>query len=76
MRTVLTLLVLVGGLVAGGCRSGGGCADSCRPTCERCWSWQPNCCNSWDWYKPCDLIEGRAVREGSSYETLPTCSCK
>jgi hypothetical protein len=74
MRIALTLLVVVASLVAGGCSSGGG--TSCHPNCERCCTWQPNCCNSWDWYVPCDMIEGRELRQGTGCEQVVHCNCK
>jgi hypothetical protein len=62
MRKALVVLALVASFAAAGCKSSGGCQDSCAPKQECCWTWQPDCCNSWDWYVPCDLIEGRQYR--------------
>ena len=76
MRKALVLFALVASSALMGCRSSGGCGSSCEPKCETCWTWQPDCCNNWDWYVPCDLIEGRAMRQGAPCEMAPACSCR
>ena len=84
MRVALAVLALVSGLALSACSSvhsarGGaccdtGCGDSCAPRTECCWQFQPDCCNSWDFYVPCDLIEGRAQRQASQYDTVAACT--
>jgi hypothetical protein len=71
MRTAVVFAALSVAVVAAGCSSGG--YSSCSacdgsPTsnlCLLCPKVPANCCG-WDFYVPCDMIEGRAVRECGS----------